>query len=644
MGSKTISAAESVYLDQLTLQAVWKLLWLSGLTHVTVLDAIKPWQRFGCWLLRRKGIQIAEAEFFMGHLKAPNGESVRRAARRMAGQLALKVAKVVVESEPQLRALNESYGRNTIRLFIAKQLHFHVEYWIDRAMVLQALCSGELSILWIKKPILFNQEFICEAFPEIDFKFYPEGGLGVGKLAVSWLLDVARELKFTYAPGKSTQLAESQRNTGLNSSCSGSVLALQENNIRFDHNLRGQPHWLDANNPENTFHTYVIKLPASKFSVAENGSQFSKAGLTLLAPSAFRSALRAARKDMRLRPVRDAKWKTYRAVFSAREHAGQFFLLRVAALFRQAELMGAMALWLKVRVFLVSETYYPLADAMQLVAPALNITTIAYQYSNMAFISPTMMSTADKLLLFSSMYQALYDVDGIAPKEFLTTGYLFDGVADLVRERARKRRDELICVGAKFIVCYFDESVSYNRWGGVSKDDHLCELHTLAKAVLADSTLGVVVKSQFMFNSPSQLYPEDELIQKAKATGRYLELMEGVHRNDIYPTEAALIADLCIGHKFGATASLEAAIAGIRSVLLNSHAKTNSLWDSILAEADVEYETLDMLMEQIARYRTGNAAQTLGDWAPVLHHFDPYRDGGSVNRLLKVVRQSVTAA
>lgn len=642
MGNKQIPVTGSVYLDQLTLHAVWKLLWIDGLTQVTVLEAIKPRQRFGYWLLKRKGVHVVEAEFFIGHLKTAEGESVRRAARRMAGQLALIIAKGIVESEPQLRAFNEVYGRNTVRLFIAKQLHYHIDYWIDRAMVSQALNCG-VPVLWIKKPIRFDPKFICETFPKIDFRFYSESSFGLVGLAISWLIDVARELKFLYIPGKSLHYTESRRNAEAIPVNSAAVLAFQEDTIRFDHSLRGQPHWLDASNSANSFHTYVIKLPAMKFAVAEDESLLLEKGLTLLTTSAFRSALRVTRKGDSLQSVRNDKWRAYRAVFGARGYAGRFFLLRVAALLRQAELMGAMVIWLNIRVFLIRETYYSYSDAMQLVAPKLNVTTIAYQYSNMPFVSPLMMSTADKFLLFSSLYQPLYSIDGIAPQDFLATGYLYDGVAGLVRKRARKHRDALCRAGAKYVVCYFDESVQSNRWGLVSKADHLRELQVLAQAVLADPTFGVVVKSQFMFNSPSCLYPKDELIQKAKETGRYLELMEGTHRNDIYPTEAALVSDLCVGHKFGATAALEAAIAGVRTILLNPH-KTRALWDSVLADADIEYETMDLLMEEIVRYRTGIAAQALGDWTQILHHFDPYRDGEAVNRLWQVVCQSVSAA
>ncbi len=638
MESKAVPATRSVYLDKLTLPATWRLLWISGLTKVTVLDAIKPGQRLGCWLLKRRGVHVAEAAFFAGHLKTGDGESVRRASRRMAGQIALIAAKEIVQSEPQLHSLNESYGRNTIRLFVAKQLQLHIDDWTVRALVSQALCAEGRAEVWMKKPTRFDERFLHEALPGIDLHFYPTAGFGLIKLAMAWTLDVLRDIKLMHGLGHRAKHAEPPKTN------KPAVMTLQEDHIRADRSLRGQPHWLDTSDPADSFDTYVVKLLAPKFSAAEDASRLSQIGVTLLPTSAFRSAVRAMRKDKTLQRVRGDRRRAYWAAFRARGYAGKFFLLRIASLLRQAELMGAMALWLNVRVFLIRETYYSFADAMQLVAPDLNVATIAYQYSNMAFVSPLMMSTADKFLLFSDMYKAIYQADGIAPQEFLPTGYLYDGVASLVRERARKHREVLSRAGAKFIVCYFDESVQHDRWGGISKGDHLAELHVLANAVLADPAFGVVVKSQFMFNSPCQLYPGDELIQSAKATGRYLELMEGVHRNDIYPTEAALVTDLCIGHKPGATAALESAIAGVRTVLLGKSG-TKSLWDAIYGQADIEYETLDTLMEAITRYRAGREIdQTLGDWTPVLHHFDPYQDGNAVNRLREVVEQCMIGA
>jgi hypothetical protein len=319
-----------------------------------------------------------------------------------------------------------------------------------------------------------------------------------------------------------------------------------------------------------------------------------------------------------------------RAALSHHSFAGTAALLHVSQLFMEAERMGALATWLNVRVFL---THQLSADPIQLVADDLNIKTIAFQYSNIGSCSPLMMTTSDCYVIFSEMYKSPFQRDGIGPKEWRFGGYIYDSVADVVRNRAQGYRNALRNKGAKFIICYFDESVQHDRWGLVSKDDHLTELHVLAKAVLEDSSFGVVVKSQFMKNSPSQLYPDNDLLQAAKATGRYLELREGKHRNDIYPVEAALVADLCISQKFGATAALEAAIAGVRTVLLNPYG-SKTQWDAIYVKADIERQTIDQLMEALARYRSGSEFdQTLGDWTPILHYFDPYQDGKATKRL-----------
>ncbi len=630
-------AAVSVYLDELTLPAFWRLLRIRGLANATVFEAIKPGQKLWRRLLKRKGVNVVEAIFFAGHLKTQEGEAVWISARRLSGQIALLAARKIVQSEPQLYSLNEAYGRNTIRLFIAKKLQMHIEYFIFRVMAAQALCRPSGAVLLMKKPTLFDGKLLSEALPGVDIRFYSTAGFGRSKLAISWILDVAQDM-LTLGLGLHNRLS------AQTVAHKPSVLTLQEDNIRTDRSLRGQPHWVDTNNQPVMFDTYVVKLQGSKAAILEDESQLSKDGVKILSTSAFRSALHAMRNDKSLMRVRRDRRTAIRAVFQVRGFSNRYFLLRVASLLRQAELMGALALFLNTRVFLIRETYYSLSDAMQLVAPDLGVTTVAYQYSNLGSVSPIMMSTADKFLIFGEMYKPLYQKDGIRPKEFLPTGYLYDGVASLVREKARKHREVLSRAGAKFIVCYFDESVQHDRWGLVSKGDHLGELHALAKTIISDSTFGVVVKSQFIRNSPSQLYPKDELLYAAKATGRYLELMEGVHRNDIYPTEAALVADLCIGHKFGASAALEAAVAGVRTVLLDPYG-TKTLWDEIYAMVSIEYNSIDVLMGAIGRYRSGDATEAaLGDWTSILSYFDPYRDGKAADRLRSVLEDTIRQA
>ena len=86
--NNNMSEAWSVYLDELTLSATYRLLRIRDLTSVTVLGAIKPGQRLWRWLLREKGVDVVEASFFAGHLKTNEGEAVSLLARRLSGQLA----------------------------------------------------------------------------------------------------------------------------------------------------------------------------------------------------------------------------------------------------------------------------------------------------------------------------------------------------------------------------------------------------------------------------------------------------------------------------------------------------------------------------------------------------------------------------
>lgn len=621
------------FVDELHLSAALRLIRVPGLTKVHVLNARKKAHLLGHWLLARRRITVVEADFFAGHLKTSSGESVYFAARRIAGQIALVAAKRITDGEAGLSRLNQSYGRNTIRLFVAKQLIRYIEDWTSRALVAEALSAGTRPQIWLRVPHRFDAELLHSELPNVDLHFYRDRAGNLKDLAFVWLMDCARYVKQNVASIGKSHAPEAIRKPG--------VLIIQEETIRANHALRGQLHWLDIACPTERFRTHVLKSPSVL--ATEDGAEaiYREKGVSILPFATMASALRSHHGNHTLRNIRRDRYKAYASAVLSRSQAGRFFLLKVGFLLWQAELMGAMALSAGIKVFLTKEPYSSYTDAMQLVARDLDVMTVALQYSNLGYVSPGMIATVDKFVVFSDMYKAVFDQHDMAPKEFVCNGYLYDGVALHVAARAAKHREALQKMGAQFVVCYFDESVQHDRWGLVSKADHLEELHALAAAVLSDVTFGVVVKSQYMKNSPSQLYPSDELIARAEATGRYLELREGTHRNDVYPTEAALAADFCIGHKFGATAALEASVAGVRTVILDSYG-IKTRWDAIYAEANIEFDTIDGALEAVISYRSGDSAQTtLGDWGPILHHFDGYRDGKAVERTMAIVEKCV---
>ena len=628
---------KTIYLDELNLSSFLKILSSKNIDCVVLLENHGMFNSMLRWILCARGIEVKVSSFFLGDLKLSNDESVMLSAQKMAAKMSFDAARELVNSEPELNKYNALYGRNTILLFIAKQLYYHIAYWTTRCAVVGVLSNNTYQTVWLKKPYQFNSQLIIDNFPSLDITFYSVRFHSFIQLVKLPMLDIAREARHFFRKRKLND------NESPNACVKPSVLLLQEDDIHADMGLRRQPHWLDVPNHIKLFDTWILKIFSSKITFIKDRDTLKESGIRTISMAACRAINKQMKNNGEIKKIRSSRYATYLSALRSRSYSGKYFLLKIAGLQRKAELVGSLALFLKAKVFLVRETYLDLSDAMMIIAPKLNISTIAYQYSNINIMTPFMMTTADKFLVFSQVYSKVFRTDDIMPKKFISMGYLYDGVTKHVIDKSRSHRDALRKLGAKFVICYFNESVQNDRWGLVSESAHLCELHALAKKVLNDNSFGVVVKSQFIYSSPSQMYPDDDLIQKAKQTGRYLELREGWHRNIIYPTEAALVADLCISHKLGATAGLEAAIVGVNTVLLDPY-KTSTPFDEIYAQADVVYDDIDSLMIAIDDYRSNKIENNaLGDWGAIINHFDEYMDGNSVNRLYKEVETVMSA-
>ena len=167
----------------------------------------------------------------------------------------------------------------------------------------------------------------------------------------------------------------------------------------------------------------------------------------------------------------------------------------------------------------------------------------------------------------------------------------------------------------------------------ISQEDHSSEIMALLELVVNDASIGLVVKTQFQRNSPENISEIATARAKAEATGRYIELVHGIHRNIVFPAEAALSADIAIGHAVGATAALEAVLAGTRCILLNPYdVRGNN--DLLYAKVDVVYHSIDSTLNAIEDFRAGNPKRAnLGDWASIMDQFDPFRDGNAGHRM-----------
>jgi hypothetical protein len=256
-----------------------------------------------------------------------------------------------------------------------------------------------------------------------------------------------------------------------------------------------------------------------------------------------------------------------------------------------------------------------------------------------------MMTTADSMFTFSPLSHERWSKNGIQPKSFIDIGYLFDSSFDLVEERATELRKRLMNNSSQFIICYFDESVQSedSKYGIIGIEHHYEEILNIAKLVIEDPSTAVIIKTQFRKNTPAVMFKDDKIIESAKATGRFVELFHGKHRNIVFPAEAAMAADLVIGHCVGSTAGLEAALSGSRCILLNPYEMQGSNIE-IFKQADILYDNMDSALSAISLFREGKSEyRDLGDWSSIINLFDAFQDRQSAVRLREILEEKILA-
>ena len=291
------------------------------------------------------------------------------------------------------------------------------------------------------------------------------------------------------------------------------------------------------------------------------------------------------------------------------------------------------------------ENYYVEADAMNLIGENMGIHTFSYQYANLGEVPPPMMTTADSMFTFSPLSHERWSKNGIQPKSFIDIGYLFDSSFDLVEERATELRKRLMNNSSQFIICYFDENVQSDdsKYGLIGIKHHYEEILTIAKLVIQDPSIVVIIKTQFRQNTPAVMFKGDKIIESAKATGRFVELFQGKHRNIVFPAETAMAADLVIGHCVGSTAGLEAALSGSRCILLNPYDMQGSNIE-IFKQAGILYDNMDSALSAISFFRQDKPEyRNLGVWSSIINLFDPFQDRKSAIRLRELLEEKILA-
>jgi hypothetical protein len=483
-------------------------------------------------------------------------------------------------------------------------------------------------VVWVEMPSVVPAGLAAMLAPDLDVRTFAQSAVEswkrLGRSLLGSMILRSWAALLGLAPSRTDTLAPAP-----------TILTVQEEDLVDDRSYRGMLYWLDPDVARPACRTVVMP---QKFAEGHGiGREYLNARrIVVFTKREVARCVRRARNDVH-RPLdllmSRCVWRSLTAGTGAERAA----CVEAWKLLAWAKDIAAVAEATGARAWVGCEGWQTPNDAVNVVADHLSIKTCNFQYGSIRVPTPTMVTTADVAAIIGEIYAPLFRWNGIGARSFQVMGYPYAYAFPLVADRSKALRTSLKEQGADFVVGFFDESVQYSRWGLISRDRHLHELTALAKAVLEDRSLAVIVKPKYVWNNPKLLYPNEETIQAAFRTRRFLVMEKGARRTAHFPAEVALACDLCIGHVFATSASLEAALTGTRSVLMLQYGE-NTLLDAVLSRVDVIYPSIDAILEATARFRSGDRdAAALGDWSPILTQLEPYRDGKAAQRLRELL-------
>lgn len=275
-------------------------------------------------------------------------------------------------------------------------------------------------------------------------------------------------------------------------------------------------------------------------------------------------------------------------------------------------------------------SHIPFADALRELGGVMTIYQRAYE----SHPSAETMLGVDVLFGFSKVGAEVERRSNSEIAYHVVTGYMGDHRFPLLRTHAKQIRTRLEQNGAKHIIAFFDENtVEDPRWytgHDFAREDYV----VLLERVLNDSTLGLVVKPKVSSTLRRRLGAVAELLVRAESTGRCYVFEGGALHNSFPPAVAALAADVAIHQElWAATAGVEAALAGVPTLLLDRDGWTTSPFYR-LGIGKVVFTDWQSLWQAFDEYRARvGGIPGFGDWSPLFDELDPFRDGRAAERM-----------
>jgi hypothetical protein len=259
--------------------------------------------------------------------------------------------------------------------------------------------------------------------------------------------------------------------------------------------------------------------------------------------------------------------------------------------------------------------------------------SVGYQWSSDLFPRITRSTATDVHFAFAPMWAELARDSRSSIGQLIFNGYVHDRAFSVVKAKAAKIRDRLYSRGARFIICFFDESSADDKRQGPTHAFRAENYRYLLDKLLKDPYLGLVFKPKKPTTLRRRLGNVAGLLDQALETGRCYLYKEGIGATEALPCEASQAADVTVGLMAGGTAAMEAALAGGRTLLLDREfISYHPLY--ALGVGRVVFLDWDSLWVALSAYRQDScSAPGFGDWSAILDDLDPFRDGKAAKRM-----------
>jgi hypothetical protein len=656
----------TIFIDRLSLPVLIRLFALGkSLQTVWVFEPISHIQQRWFKLFRKLRlirVEVLLVDSHVGHIQTETGESAYIHLIAEARSLTSKFHREQLTENPLIQEMGSLWDPHKVILYLEKQVEYSVRFECVRIGLVEWLMriSEEIepdeSALWIEHSEWFSYLEAHARSKGVRLLSYPHplplalirSRMGrIWQMAWRGLKHFVKAVQNRLHRGRISSPEEDTRGTLASEQQSARfriAIRYGHRDLSFDPDVRSEFFWLhDSGIPFTEVLLYDHINPDSLSD--EKKAEIERIGVRLLGrvPGAGSWMPSLGMVAVLMRSILLLFLRTLLCILRGR-WPGFFYLSKLSRL--AVEYAYWLDFYAKNGVALSVDTLN--ARVSQILAmDSLNGVSVAFQYSAADINGISTMHSAgeDIQFVFSQVFDQLWRTLDAPVRSYVHTGVIFDRSISIATSSSRvaETRAQLMRHGAQFIVCFFDEN-SLDRWDlPFSNEDAARDYEYLLNWLLEDPTLGLVFKPKVSATIFQRISSVSHLIEAAERTGRCRFLTSDTIVGNIYPAEAALMADVCVGKLYGCTAALEARLAGVPTVMIDVDGLINHP-GRFHPEHGIVFDEWDGLRTAIERYRTSPQDNPeFGDWSPWLNDLDPFQDGHASLRMGSFIRWTYEA-